>query len=150
MIRRPPRSTRTETLFPSTTLFRSQRDEFPRWDEEIQHPPADPPVERPCQFERRNRKPWRQRMIAIVETATGTVEAIVESLDGVDMAGRHSIALPEGYDPIAVSHVLVDGEWQPNVDAAWARLRAERHAKLRACDWTVLPDDRNSTRLNSS
>src|SRR3546814_4774886 len=104
MIRRPPRSTRTETLFPSTTLFRSQRDEFPRWDEEIQHPPADPPVERPWQFERRNRKPWRQRMIAIVETATGTVEAIVESLDGVDMAGRHSIALPEGYDPIAVSH----------------------------------------------
>src|SRR3546814_19317504 len=79
-------------------------------------------------------------MIAIVETATGTVEAIVESLDGVDMAGRHLIALPEGYDPIAVSHVLVDGEWQPNVDAAWARLRAERHATLRACDWTVLPD----------
>src|SRR3546814_18640842 len=25
MIRRPPRSTRTDTLFPSTTLFRSQR-----------------------------------------------------------------------------------------------------------------------------
>src|SRR3546814_10105701 len=86
-------------------------------------------------------------MIAIVETATGTVEAIVESLDGVDMAGRHSIALPEGYDPIAVSHVLVDGEWQPNVDAAWARLRAERHAKLRACDWTVLPDVPEPTRL---
>src|SRR3546814_19555379 len=27
MIRRPPRSTRTDTLFPYTTLFRSQRDE---------------------------------------------------------------------------------------------------------------------------
>src|SRR3546814_18891206 len=26
MIRRPPRSTRTDTLFPDTTLFRSQRD----------------------------------------------------------------------------------------------------------------------------
>src|SRR3546814_1388632 len=26
MIRRPPRSTRTDTLFPSTTLFRSLRD----------------------------------------------------------------------------------------------------------------------------
>src|SRR3546814_4510542 len=83
--------------------------------------------------------PWRQRMIAIVETATGTVEAIVESLDGVDMAGRHSIALPEGYDPIAVRHFLGDGGWQPNAGAAWARLRAEGHAKLRACDWTVLP-----------
>src|SRR3546814_8210176 len=28
MIRRPPRSTRTDTLFPSTTLFRSQRRAF--------------------------------------------------------------------------------------------------------------------------
>src|SRR3546814_15029417 len=27
MIRRPPRSTRTDTLFPYTTLFRSERDE---------------------------------------------------------------------------------------------------------------------------
>src|SRR3546814_2616589 len=27
MIRRPPRSTRTDTLFPYTTLFRSRRDE---------------------------------------------------------------------------------------------------------------------------
>src|SRR3546814_4174428 len=28
MIRRPPRSTRTDTLFPYTTLFRSATDEF--------------------------------------------------------------------------------------------------------------------------
>src|SRR3546814_9320303 len=28
MIRRPPRSTRTDTLFPYTTLFRSHRDLF--------------------------------------------------------------------------------------------------------------------------
>src|SRR3546814_17019643 len=28
MIRRPPRSTRTDTLFPSTTLFRSGHEEF--------------------------------------------------------------------------------------------------------------------------
>src|SRR3546814_3647595 len=30
MIRRPPRSTRTDTLFPYTTLFRSQRHMRPR------------------------------------------------------------------------------------------------------------------------
>src|SRR3546814_6775205 len=30
MIRRPPRSTRTDTLFPYTTLFRSVRDTFSR------------------------------------------------------------------------------------------------------------------------
>src|SRR3546814_1128796 len=29
MLRRPPRSTRTDTLFPYTTLFRSSRREFP-------------------------------------------------------------------------------------------------------------------------
>src|SRR3546814_3926765 len=29
MIRRPPRSTRTDTLFPYTTLFRSPPNEFP-------------------------------------------------------------------------------------------------------------------------
>src|SRR3546814_13595898 len=29
MIRRPPRSTRTDTLFPYTTLFRSSRTSFP-------------------------------------------------------------------------------------------------------------------------
>src|SRR3546814_13745337 len=29
MIRRPPRSTRTDTLFPYTTLFRSRRTQFP-------------------------------------------------------------------------------------------------------------------------
>src|SRR3546814_3712627 len=31
MIRRPPRSTRTDTLFPYTTLFRSFRDEDSDW-----------------------------------------------------------------------------------------------------------------------
>src|SRR3546814_13976440 len=30
MIRRPPRSTRTDTLFPYTTLFRSDREDFLR------------------------------------------------------------------------------------------------------------------------
>src|SRR3546814_9546061 len=31
MIRRPPRSTRTDTLFPYTTLFRSDRRTLRRW-----------------------------------------------------------------------------------------------------------------------
>src|SRR3546814_222738 len=31
MIRRPPRSTRTDTLFPYTTLFRSPRDDGKAW-----------------------------------------------------------------------------------------------------------------------
>src|SRR3546814_6335039 len=32
MIRRPPRSTRTDTLFPYTTLFRSSEDQFKGYD----------------------------------------------------------------------------------------------------------------------
>src|SRR3546814_20232067 len=39
MIRRPPRSTRTDTLFPYTTLFRSDYEQFsfPGWHKEIVH-----------------------------------------------------------------------------------------------------------------
>src|SRR3546814_12531423 len=39
MVRRPPRSTRTATLFPYTTLFRSRQDEMPR----PVHEPGEPP-----------------------------------------------------------------------------------------------------------
>src|SRR3546814_7533407 len=41
MIRRPPRSTRTDTLFPYTTLFRSEAGFFPfgRWVSETQRQP---------------------------------------------------------------------------------------------------------------
>src|SRR3546814_14368656 len=40
MIRRPPRSTRTDTLFPYTTLFRSCRGEFRREDMDAQQLPG--------------------------------------------------------------------------------------------------------------
>src|SRR3546814_7361127 len=36
MIRRPPRSTRTDTLFPYTTLFRSERDTGARFNDDLQ------------------------------------------------------------------------------------------------------------------
>src|SRR3546814_9697854 len=39
MIRRPPRSTRTDTLFPYTTHFRSVGDSFQPWDSP--HVPAE-------------------------------------------------------------------------------------------------------------
>src|SRR3546814_3995488 len=44
MIRRPPRSTRTDTLFPYTTLFRSGADEaeVPAEAEQDQTPPEMP------------------------------------------------------------------------------------------------------------
>src|SRR3546814_5153878 len=42
MIRRPPRSTRTDTLFPYTTLFRSGCDIMPRPDEHRERMAANP------------------------------------------------------------------------------------------------------------
>src|SRR3546814_5695900 len=57
MIRRPPRSTRTDTLFPYTTLFRSDpvrparqyggRDEICRGNSETRQPDPDPQLGRP-------------------------------------------------------------------------------------------------------
>src|SRR3546814_2057275 len=42
MIRRPPRSTRTDTLFPYTTLFRSPRGALARRPVQHRCPPAGP------------------------------------------------------------------------------------------------------------
>src|SRR3546814_4530249 len=46
MIRRPPRSTRTDTLFPYTTLFRSDREE--------QHACTERPFAEPWQIDERH------------------------------------------------------------------------------------------------
>src|SRR3546814_11999720 len=70
MIRRPPRSTRTDTLFPYTTLFRSylwlrltllragRRGHF--LDLRIAHVSADPILHRHCLGQWRLQKPLRQ------------------------------------------------------------------------------------------
>src|SRR3546814_1395650 len=44
MIRRPPRSTRTDTLFPYTTLFRSPRQPFVDQRAELRIAPRLPPA----------------------------------------------------------------------------------------------------------
>src|SRR3546814_19359359 len=57
MIRRPPRSTRTDTLFPYTTLFRShQHDEHPEGDKRATGPVGKPAAAgaRQCADERAN------------------------------------------------------------------------------------------------
>src|SRR3546814_3790592 len=43
MTRRPPRSTRTDTLFPYTTLFRSRRTSGPSFGRPVR--PVSPPVD---------------------------------------------------------------------------------------------------------
>src|SRR3546814_5580923 len=44
MIRRPPRSTRTDTLFPYTTLFRSPVRYAPALADQAWHRPVDPAI----------------------------------------------------------------------------------------------------------
>src|SRR3546814_12945601 len=51
MIRRPPRSTRTDTLFPYTTLFRSPVDRALDLAVRAFHPGSGAGVERAAQFE---------------------------------------------------------------------------------------------------
>src|SRR3546814_11259272 len=77
MIRRPPRSTRTDTLFPYTTLFRSRRDLSPVLGDhrlgddpvsaggndidpgDVRHPSDPYRKRRPCQPQRQDRKSTR-------------------------------------------------------------------------------------------
>src|SRR3546814_9898311 len=46
MIRRPPRSTRTDTLFPYTTLFRSHRAHLGKAEQAVREHPGEQGVER--------------------------------------------------------------------------------------------------------
>src|SRR3546814_15839108 len=48
MIRRPPRSTRTDTLFPYTTLFRSRPRTRSPYARQSRSPPPPAPPERPA------------------------------------------------------------------------------------------------------
>src|SRR3546814_15893282 len=53
LIRRPPRSTRTDSLFPYTTLFRSGRV-LPSAPARSRHGPAQTPWSGPCSLYRHN------------------------------------------------------------------------------------------------
>src|SRR3546814_11483283 len=62
MIRRPPRSTRTDTLFPYTTLFRApaQGQDGPhRCDQKTSRQVSLPPLSRGRQLRLRRVGPWR-------------------------------------------------------------------------------------------
>src|SRR3546814_3141737 len=65
MIRRPPRSTRTDTLFPYTTLFRSGRARAGEADFDFLQPDLDQQVEEPVLLFRAHRVD--QRLIAVTQ-----------------------------------------------------------------------------------
>lgn len=61
-------------------------------------------------------------MLAILEN--GVIVAIRESLNGQDMNGRTAVAVPEGFDPVAMSHQWQGGQWVENLTAYKAALIA--------------------------
>src|SRR3546814_16388112 len=65
MIRRPPRSTRTDTLFPYTTLFRSGGDPQAQFGRDLAHPRLGQRAEREAQ-EIELRGGGREQEIALV------------------------------------------------------------------------------------
>src|SRR3546814_9042320 len=121
MIRRPPRSTRTDTLFPYTTLFRSLR---------------------------RERHEMLAVMVAEILRAGGGENGIGQVAAGARRRGR-AVELgrtPRRADPAFARNRLVDdSDQRPAVlqeRDQRAEDRAARHEAARA--------DRKSTRLNSS
>src|SRR3546814_15628548 len=114
MIRRPPRSTRTDTLFPYTTLFRSLRrgrwlGKFQRLgdacrgtdehlESQIQHAGT-----RPAGTSRDDRLPYSQRKVVRREDLAGIFRQLLEC--GIDLAAILQ-AFPEvqGIVEIDVEH----------------------------------------------
>src|SRR3546814_18337810 len=107
MFRRPPRSTRTDTLFPYPTLFRSQSHP----DRRVQYPRARQSGARAGgrgRFDRRRRRLRRireERQMAKYDKADlerrmhGAVESLKSDLAGL-RTGRAHTALP---DPVTVA-----------------------------------------------
>src|SRR3546814_2480593 len=85
MIRLPPRSTRTDTLFPYTTLFRSELRQFP-----------------PAPYNQMGRAEWFSRADMQIDgavTAVGRPDqpafVAAQRLDGVEVVGKFVLAVHE-------------------------------------------------------
>src|SRR3546814_16389716 len=114
MIRRPPRSTRTDTLFPYTTLFRSLRrgrwlGKFQRLgdacrgtdehlESQIQHAGT-----RPAGTSRDDRLPYSQRKVVRRDDLAGIFRQLLEC--GIDLAGiMQAFTEVPGIAEMAVGH----------------------------------------------
>src|SRR3546814_1658858 len=132
MIRRPPRSTRSDTLFPSTTLFRS----------ELRNPRA------PIINALHSLRPWlaaepqTASLGQMMERQVGNLTRLVDDLLEVSRVTRGELDLHcERIELAAIIRTAVESS-QPLIDSLGHRLD------------TKLPPpplpDRKSTRLNSS
>src|SRR3546814_19783273 len=74
MIRRPPRSTRTDTLFPYTTLFRSLlHDSFFYWTHRLLHRPRWFRLAHAVHHESRPPTAWAAMSFHPIEAVTGAI-----------------------------------------------------------------------------
>src|SRR3546814_5475227 len=127
MIRRPPRSTRTDTLFPYTSLFRSKDGltDLLIPTEEIY---------------------GRYSALDLINEKTGEIyieagdEVSAENLEKLDAAGIDRIEL------LDIDHVTT-GPWIRNTLKAD---KAEEREQALSDIYRVMRPDRKSTRLNSS
>src|SRR3546814_10470525 len=123
MRRRPPRSTRTDTLFPYTTLFRS--------------PPAVTPTTTPRETIEGTLSQERT-VIGIPPLATASVQTV---------AGLRTDSLGRQIAEVIAADLERSGLYEPiGPNGVRAITRAEVQAP-RFAEW---PTDRKSTRLNSS
>src|SRR3546814_9820609 len=130
MIRRPPRSTRTDTLFPYTTLFRSYRQSALRRPPELRTPARKSAVlegddEQPAL--RRDRHALRRRALAVrrdtrefalARMASAVARRAVRSLCDDPGRNRRRVAL-------SAPHAL----WPRQLSAVAGRRRAGRRAR---------------------
>src|SRR3546814_2466895 len=124
MIRRPPRSTRTDTLFPYTTLFRSAGD---GWRFPIEAPPP------PRRGARRVDAGELDEPLPLAMAAAGLEQVLAWGVPGIAAAlGERTRALDDALDANGLSTWKTPGH-APHLTAL--RPPAE---------------DRKSTRLNSS
>src|SRR3546814_14046012 len=101
MIRRPPRSTRTDTLFPYTTLFRSSGREYEglfRIERDRQHlrvarqePSGDP----------RMKMDAARRPVACCSVARRSIEREMDEAAAAQPAGGHGVGVRAGSGDVA-------------------------------------------------
>src|SRR3546814_15061567 len=99
MIRRPPRSTRTDTLFPYTTLFRSARAS-PRFS------PSANPISRSHPKEMTMADAY---IVEAVRTAGARRNGALAGWHPADMAGEvlNALVARTGIDPAAIHDVIM-------------------------------------------
>src|SRR3546814_9185272 len=130
MIRRPPRSTRTDTLFPYTTLFRSLLLEAPLWENAALCHQTASPFSKGIWIDRAGARARTEAIVADYDVRTPGIEVPAHALSGGNqqklIVGREMEAKPK---------VLVAAHPTRGVDvgaqaAIWDQLRDARAAGL--------------------